>query len=230
MRSTIHGVIFDVDGTLVDSNDAHARAWRKALSEAAVDVPLERIRAAIGMGGDKLLPAVAGIDPDAPLGREIRERRGAIFRTEFLPTLKAFPQARNLCAALRAMGLKLGVASSAQRDELEALLRVARVTDLMEGATSGSDAQTSKPDPDIVRAALEQLALRASHVVMIGDTPYDIEAAARAGMACVALRCGGRSDADLAGAAAIYDSPEHLLAELASSPLRAGRTEQRDHG
>jgi HAD superfamily hydrolase (TIGR01509 family) len=230
MRSAIRGVIFDVDGTLVDSNDAHARSWKKALQEAAIDVPLEHIRRAIGMGGDKLLPEVAGVDSEGALGRQISERRSAIFRTEFLPSLKAFPRARNLCFALRAMGLKLAIASSAQRDELDALLRIAQLTDLMEGATSGSDAQTSKPDPDIVRAALEQLALAPRHVVMIGDTPYDVEAASRAGLACIALRCGGRSDADLAGAAAIYDSPEHLLAELASSPLRTGPAEHRDHG
>lgn len=218
-KTPLRGVLFDVDGTLVNSNDAHARAWIEALSERDVDVAFTAVRAAIGMGGDKLLPSVAGIDADSPLGQLISERRGQVFRARFLPALKPFPGARSLLAALRAKGLKLGVASSAQKSELDALLAIAQVTDLLEGATSSSDAEHSKPDPDIVGAALRSLDLAPEHVILVGDTPYDIEAGSRAGVRTIALRCGGRSDHDLTGALAIYDDPADLLRHLQGSPL-----------
>jgi HAD superfamily hydrolase (TIGR01509 family) len=222
LQQRVKGVIFDVDGTLVNSNDAHAQAWLEALRSRNIDVPLSVIRNAIGMGGDKLLPRVARVDADSQLGQELSQRRGEIFRTQFLPTLRAFAQARNLLLALRAMGLKLGVASSAQKAELGALLDVAQVSDLLEAAASSGDAEHSKPDPDIVGAALRRLDLSAGHALLIGDTPYDVEAAARAGVSSIALRCGGRSDRDLAGALAIYDDPADLLAHLQTSPIRRG--------
>ena len=218
----LKGVIFDVDGTLVNSNDAHARAWLEALRERGVDVPFSVIRNAIGMGGDKLLPSVAGVDAESELGRQLAQRRGEVFRTQFLPTLRPFAQARALLLALRAMGLKLAVASSAEKAELGALLGLAQVTDLLEGATSSNDAKHSKPDPDIVGAALRQLDLAPEHALLIGDTPYDAEAAARAGARSIVLRCGGRSDRDLAGALAIYDDPADLLAHLQTSPICNG--------
>lgn len=210
----LKGVLFDVDGTLVNSNDAHARAWVEALRERGVHVSFEAVRNAIGMGGDKLLPSIAGIDADSQLGQRVSERRGELFRSEFLPSLQPFPQARALLVAMQAMGLKLAIASSAKKSELDALLTIARVADLLEGATSSSEAQNSKPDPDIVVAALSKLDLAPQHAILVGDTPYDIEAASRAGLATIALRCGGRSDHDLAGAVAIYDDPADLLAHL----------------
>jgi HAD superfamily hydrolase (TIGR01509 family) len=206
----------------VNSNDAHARAWLEALRGRNIDIPLPVIRNAIGMGGDNLLPNIAGIDADSELGQQLSQTRSEIFQTRFLPTLRPFTQVRNLLLALRAMGLKLGVASSAQSNELGALLDVAHVSDLLEAATSSGDAEHSKPDPDIVGAALHRLDLSAEHALLIGDTPYDIEAAARAGVASLALRCGGRSDRDLAGALAIYDDPADLLTHLQSSPIRRG--------
>jgi HAD superfamily hydrolase (TIGR01509 family) len=218
-KASFKGVLFDVDGTLVNSNDAHARAWIEAMRERGLDVPFRTVRAAIGMGGDKLLPSVAGIDADSPLGRLLSERRGHVFRTQFLPALEPFSQARGLLGALRAKGLKLAVASSAERSELEALLAIAQVTDLLETATSSSDAEHSKPDPDIVGAALRGLDLAPEQVIMVGDTPYDIEAASRAGVGTIALRCGGKSDHDLLGALAIYDDPADLLSHLHSAPL-----------
>lgn len=218
-KAPLKGVLFDVDGTLVNSNDAHARAWIEAMRERGVDVPFRTVRGAIGMGGDKLLPSVAGIDADSALGRLLSERRGQVFRTQFLPTLKPFPHVRSLLVALRAKGLKLAVASSAEKSELESLLDIAQVTDLLEAATSSSDAEHSKPDPDIVGAALRRLDLAPEHAILVGDTPYDIEAASRAGLGTIALRCGGRSDQDLVGALALYDDPADLLSHLHSSPL-----------
>lgn len=217
--SRIDGVIFDVDGTLIDSNDAHARAWVAALAEHGYDVPFERVRRLIGMGGDKLLPSVAGIDTDSERGKQIDKRRGAIFQQRFLPKVGAFPQVRPLLERLSADGMRLVVASSAKGDEIDTLLERTGAADLFESSTSSSDAPRSKPDPDIVEAALGQLGLPAGQVLMIGDTPYDVEAAAKAGIGIVALRSGGWGDADLAGALAVYNDPADLLAGYDDSPL-----------
>ncbi|HYP88543.1 MAG TPA: HAD family hydrolase [Polyangiaceae bacterium] len=215
----VRGVIWDVDGTLVNSNDAHARAWMSALAEHHFYVAFESIRPLIGMGGDKLLPALAQIDEASPLGRAVSERRSEIFSTEHLPKLHAFPRARELLVRLADLGLKHAVASSARREELDALLQLANVQDLLVKVASSSEAKGSKPDPDIVQAALAHLRLDPADVIMVGDTPYDVEAASRAGIRAVALRCGGRSDRDLSAAQAIYDSPADLLDQLDTSPF-----------
>jgi HAD superfamily hydrolase (TIGR01509 family) len=217
--ATAKGVIFDVDGTLVNSNEGHARAWHRALHEHGIEVPLATVRQAIGMGGDKLLPAIAGVDEESPIGKKVSERHAELFRTQFLPRVEPFPQTRELFEALKRRSIKVAIASSAEKSELDTLLRVARVDDLLEGVSSASDAENSKPDPDIVRAALQRLDLPASEVIMIGDTPFDIEAASRAGLHSIALRSGGRSDRELTGALAIYDDIADLLQHLSKTPL-----------
>lgn len=218
----MRGVILDVDGTLVDSNDAHARAWVEALEEGGFEVPFERVRPLIGMGGDKLLPAVTGLPEEDARVERIGKRRGEIFKARFLPSLRAFPRTRDLLLRMREDGLKLAVASSAEPEELKALLRIAGADELVEGASSADDAGSSKPDPDVVHAALGRLRLEPSEVVMIGDTPYDVEAAARARVGAIAFRSGGWDDARLGGAIAIYDDPADLLARFAESRLAAG--------
>lgn len=219
--SRIRGVILDIDGTLVASNDAHAHAWREALLEQGIDVPLGRIRKCIGMGGDKLLPEVSAIPEESPRGRTISRRRGEIFKEKFLPSLSPTPGARELLQAMKGRGLRLVVASSAKKDELDGLLKICDATDLVESATSSDDAERSKPDPDIVQVAVERLELPKQHTLMLGDTPYDVEAARRAAIGLIALRCGGWKDSDLAGAIAIYDDPADLLKHYDSSPLGA---------
>ena len=219
MTHRIRGVIVDVDGTLINSNDAHARAWVQALAQFDIYVPFAEVRRLIGMGGDKLLPAIAHIEEDSRLGQKISERRSQIFTREYLPHLHAFPKARELLMKIRDAGFALAIATSAKKEELEPFLRLANVLDLIEGATSSADAESSKPDPDIVQAALRKLDLDPGRALMIGDTPYDIEAASRAGMGTIAFRSGGRSDHDLAGALAIYDGPADLLARFDASPL-----------
>jgi len=216
---SLRGVILDVDGTLVDSNDAHARAWVEALAEAGREVPFERVRRLIGMGGDKLLPAAAGVDAESPDGKAIAKRRGEVFRARSLPHIQALDGSRDLLLRLKESGLQLAVASSAAEEELTPLLRIAGADDLIDRKTSGDDVERSKPDPDIVAAALQRLGRSPGEAVMIGDTPYDIEAARQAGVSCIAFRSGGWSDADLAGAIAIYDGPRALLGELDTSPL-----------
>lgn len=215
----LRGVIFDVDGTLVNSNDAHARSWVEALAAHGIDVDFARARPLIGMGGDKLLPQLCDIPSDTPQGKAISATRAQLFRERYLPRLQPFPGAKALVSKLTASGLRVAVASSAREEELSQLLRIAHVDALLEGVSSASDAQHSKPDPDIVHAALEKLELPAAAAIMIGDTPYDIAAARQLGIGTIALRCGGRSDQDLAGAIAIYDDAADLLAHFADSPL-----------
>jgi HAD superfamily hydrolase (TIGR01509 family) len=216
-------ILFDIDGTLVDSNDAHAHAWVEAFAEFGVHVDFNKVRRSIGMGGDKLMPSVSGISEDSSVGEKISKRRGEVFKTKYLPELQSFPGARELAAEVKARGLTTVAASSAKRDELESLLQIAGVSDLLNEATSSDDAKESKPDPDIVQAALKKAKARPDDAVLIGDTPYDVEAAARAGMAMIAFRCGGWGDHDLRGAIAIYDGPWDLLARLNESALSRQR-------
>lgn len=215
----LKGVLLDVDGTLVDSNDAHAHAWVRALAENGITVPFEKVRPLIGKGGDKLLPEAAGIEADSPKGKAISKRRGEIFQKDFLPTLCPFPGAKDLLERMKQVGLNLGVASSAKQDELNGLLRICAADELVEASTSSDDADSSKPDPDIIHAALERIGLPAAEVILLGDTPYDVQAGKRAGVAVVALRCGGWDDRDLTGSVAIYDSPADLLGRFEESPF-----------
>lgn len=221
--SPARAVILDVDGTLVDSNDAHAAAWIDALKEAGHDVPFEKARRLIGMGGDKLMPELIGIENDTPEGKRIGEIRKEIFKTRYLPNLGPFPETAKLLQRMHETGLKLVVASSAEADELEVLLEIAGATGLVAERTSSSDAEHSKPDPDIVEAAVRSARVDASETIMLGDTPYDLEAATKAGVRLVAVRCGGWNDEDFAGAIAVYDAPADILAHYDTSPFARGQ-------
>lgn len=215
----IHGVILDVDGTLIDSNDAQAQSWVEAMHENGYDVPFDKVRPLIGMGGDKVLPETIGKDKDSEVGQRISKRRSEIFMQQLYPHLRAFPGASELIQRIRAQGLQVGIASSAQPDELKALLKLIGADDLIEEKTSSQDVSSSKPNPDVMHVTLKRLNLSPDQAVMIGDTAYDIEAARKVGVSTIAFRCGGWSDADLAGALAIYDGPADLLAHFDNSPL-----------
>lgn len=215
----IRGVILDIDGTLIDSNDVHAKAWEQALRENGHTVPFETIRPLIGMGGDKVLPETIGVVKDSAEGKRISDRRAQIFQERYLPSLRSFPRSKVLLEHMRQHGLKLAIASSAQPGELKAMLQIIDAEDLIEEKTSAEDVQQSKPDPDVVRKALARIGYAPDDVLMLGDTPYDIEAARNAGVQTIALRCGGWKDAGLAGALAIYNDPADLLEHYAESPL-----------
>lgn len=210
-------VILDVDGTLIDSNDAHARAWVEAFGEHGITVAFDHVRRSVGMGGDKLMPEVSGIEESSELGEKIAARRGEIFTAQYLPRLQPFPKVRELVERLAAGGLTLAVASSAKEEELDPLLERAGVKDLLRRTTSSDDADNSKPDPDIVLAALKKTGCDRERTIMIGDTPYDVAAARRAGIQIVAVECGGWTREALAGAAAVYRDPAHLLDEYEQS-------------
>jgi HAD superfamily hydrolase (TIGR01509 family) len=203
--------LFDVDGTLIDSNGAHAEAWTQALRDHGVDAQLTEIRRLIGMGGDRILPAVAHVSEDSDRGRAITRRKKEIF-SALLPRLEPTRGARGLLQFLRDRRIDVVVATSADDREMTALLHRAGVDDLIPERASKDNAAASKPDPDIVRAALAKAGARLRHTALIGDTPYDIEAAERAGIDAIALRCGGFwDDASLQGAIAIFKDPEALL-------------------
>lgn len=218
----VRAVLLDIDGTLIDSNDAHAHAWLDALRGHGKNVPFELVRSKIGMGGDKLLREVAGIDDDSLEGRSITERRMALFRSHYLADLGPLPGARALVDRLKSRGLLCAAVTSAREEELSDLLREAAIADLIEHRITSDDADRSKPDPDLVEIALDRLGVEASEAVMIGDTPYDIASARRAGVACIAFRSGGWKDADLGGAIAIYDGPSDLVAQFQDSVFTTG--------
>jgi HAD superfamily hydrolase (TIGR01509 family) len=214
-------MLLDVDGTLVDSNDAHAMSWVDTLRELGYDVTFDRVRELIGKGGDKLLPETTGVEKDSAEGKRIGKLRSTLFANKYLPELRAFPGARELLRALRESGLELVVATSAEEKELASILAIAGLDDLLEIRTTSDDAESSKPDPDIVQAALEKAGCRPNEAVMLGDTPYDVIAATRAGVEVVALRSGGWADADLDGASAIYDDVAELHRHLTQSTRSA---------
>jgi HAD superfamily hydrolase (TIGR01509 family) len=222
----LKGVIFDVDGTLVDSNDAHAQSWVDTFREAGYDVPFDKVRPLIGMGADKLLPQTIGISRDGDEGKKLLERRGKIFSSNYLPRLRPLPGARELVLRVKRDGMKAIVATSAKVQELKGLLTAAHVEDLMEEKATASDAKRSKPDPDIVQAAIEESGLSLNELVMIGDTPYDVEAATTAGVRPIGFLSGGWSRDALKGAVEIYDGPADLLAHYDTSLLGRERAAQ----
>jgi HAD superfamily hydrolase (TIGR01549 family) len=223
--SKYKGVLLDIDGTLIDSNDAHARSWVDAFREFDYDVTFEQVRPLVGMGGDKLMAQLTGLDNEKAKGKEIADRKKKVFAERYLETLRAFPGAHELLARMKQHGLRLVIATSAGEDEMNDLLEQAGLNELVQRRTSSDDAERSKPDPDIVKAALSRAQLQSGDAVMIGDTPYDISAAKRANVDSIAFRCGGWwRDQDLAGAAAIYDGPAELLDAFETSPLGSPRT------
>lgn len=209
------GVLLDVDGTLLDSNRAHARAFADAFREEGLDVDVARVLPLIGMGGDKLLPAL-GVEAHSRVGVRAARRKKAIFRERYLPTIRPFPGARDLLSMMRARGQKLVVATSAEDDELAGLLRAGGIADLIDDATTSSDAEASKPDPDIVEVAIARAGGDRQTLVMLGDTPYDVEAANRAGVRIVALTTGWSAE-ELAGAIATYADTAELVANFEAS-------------
>lgn len=212
--------MLDVDGTLVDSNLAHAQAWVDVFHEFGYDVALDKVQRLIGMGADKLLPTAIGVEKHSAEGGRLAERRKAIFHERYLPTLRPTRGARELLERLRCEPLRLAIASSAERQELAALLKIVDADDLVDDAASSEQVQGSKPDPDLVQVALGKLGLAARAVLMLGDTPYDVQAANRASVGTIALTCGGWRAEELRGALTVYADPADLLAHFDVSPLR----------
>lgn len=223
----VKAVIFDVDGTLIDSVDLHARAWQDAFGEFGHAIDLATIRGQIGKGGDQLMPVFLSKDEEHAIADKLEERRAAILQERYLDKIQAFPLVRDLFQRILNDGKQIVLASSAKGDELQTYKTLAKIDDLLDAETSSDDADKSKPHPDIFQAALAKLeGVDAADAIVIGDTPYDAEAAEKAGLRTIGVRCGGWSDDKLkdAGCIAVYSDPADLLAHYDVSPLATSTT------
>ncbi len=221
----IGAVLFDVDGTLIDSNELHAVAWRETFLHFGVDLPLEEIRGQIGKGGDNLIPALLPKELVEARQDEIDAYRGELFKRDYLPRVVPFPGVRALFERLKADGKKIVLASSAKGAEVAFHLGLIGAEDLVSATTSKDDVEHSKPCPDIFAAALDKLKpLGPDEVVVVGDSPFDVEAAKKLGIKVIGFRSGGFPDDVLreAGADELYDGPEDLLRNYERSLLGSG--------
>ena len=218
----IEAVIFDVDGTLVDSVNLHAKAWQVAFERFDKEVSFEAIRRQIGKGADQLLPVFFSVDELHRFGKELDEYRAELFRVEYLPQVKPLAKVRKLFERIRRDGRKIALASSAKKEELDEYKKIAQIADLIDAETSPEDVERSKPHPDIFEAALKKLGnIDLDKIVVVGDTPHDAEAAATANMRMIGLLSGGWTEARLrqAGCIEIYRHPADFLARYNQSVL-----------
>jgi HAD superfamily hydrolase (TIGR01509 family) len=215
------GIIFDIDGTLVDSVDLHARAWSDALKKFGHEPAPAEIRKQIGKGSDQLLPVF--LDPKElnKYGKQLEFYRSELFKRDYLAMVRAFPRVRELFLHIIQRGQRIALASSAKSDELATYKRIAGIEDLVEVVTSADDAEKSKPHPDIFSAALEQLKIGPSEAIVVGDTQYDVQAATKLNVRAIGLLCGGSAENVLrkAGCIAVYRDPADLLTRYDRSPL-----------
>ncbi|GJE57512.1 MULTISPECIES: HAD family hydrolase [Methylobacterium] len=221
----MRAVIFDIDGTLLDSVDLHAQAWVEAFAHFGVETDPALVRRQIGKGGDELMPVFLSAERVEREGEAIEAWRSDLFKRDYLDRVKPFPGVRALFERIRAADLQIALASSGKRDEVEHYQEILGIADLVDMATSSDDAERSKPHPDIFQAALKKLApLDAGSMIVVGDTPYDAEAAGKAGLSTIGLLCGGFPEADLsaAGCVAIYRDPQALLDGFDRSLLKTG--------
>ena len=203
-------VLFDIDGTLIDSTYHHALAWQRAFDRHQVSVPLWRIHRTVGMGGDKLVTEVAGEDVEERIGDDLRDAWGEEY-AELEAEVRPLPGAAELVRKAAGDGYLVALASSGEKKFAEHVVELLDLGDTIATLTTADDAEDSKPDPDLLHITAERIG--ATRAVLVGDTPYDVESAARAGLRCIGLRSGGYSQAELeeAGAALVVDAPEDLM-------------------
>lgn len=216
--------IFDMDGTLVDSVDLHAKAWQDALRHFGKEIPFDDVRSQIGKGGDQIVPFFFRAEEANRISENLRNYEKQIFRDRYMKRTRAFPGVRQLFERIRAAGLKTALATSSPELELSYNKRLANIEDLLDAQSTGDDTERSKPHPDIFHAVLNQLdGISAEEAIAVGDSPYDAQAATHAGMRAVGFRCGGFPEDSLrdAGCIAIFDGPEDLLRRFETSPVRA---------
>ena len=221
MAKVAAAVLFDVDGTLVDSNYLHVHAWYRAFQDAAFPVEAWRIHRSIGMDGSRLVASLADSADDDTRSR-VKELHSHYYR-QTTSLLRRLPGARELLEAVKSLGLQVVLASSAPEDELKILRDVLAGDDLVSAVTSSADVDTAKPDPDILRVALDRAGVDSERAVFVGDTVWDVTACKRAGVQAIALRSGGVSQGELetAGAVSVFDDPHDLCRHIESTPITA---------
>ncbi|RKO20989.1 HAD family hydrolase [Pseudarthrobacter phenanthrenivorans] len=214
------GVLFDVDGTLIDSSYIHTISWWGAFRQQGYDIPMASIHHFVGMGGDRLVDSLLPGERDRSADPDIMASHGALYASHW-PALRPFDGVKDLLAQCHAGGLAVALASSARKKDLEVMKGILDADAFIDGATSANDAKESKPSPDILVAALEAIGVRAADAVFVGDAVWDMKAAAALGIPAVAVRCGGINAAELreAGAVEVYDGPADLLRNLNSSAI-----------
>jgi HAD superfamily hydrolase (TIGR01549 family) len=217
----IRGVIFDLDGTLVDSNELHVLAWHDTFRHFHKDIPLERLRKQIGKGGDQYLPEFLNEAEMREFGEEADKYRGQVFKKNYLPHVKPFPKVRELFERLRADGKKIALASSGKETEVKHYAKLLRIERLFDSTTTVDQVAQSKPKADVFIAALNLLGVSPGDAVAIGDTPYDVAAAKKIDLPIVGVLCGGFPEQALRdeGAVAIFRDPADLLERYYQSPL-----------
>lgn len=212
---TSAGILFDVDGTLVDTNYLHVVAWWHAFRSFGHDVPAATLHRTIGQGSDRFVETILGHRDEQVAAAH------SDFYGPFLHQLRAFPGAADLLRAVKKLGLSVVLATSAAEEEVEHLRRAIDADDAVDAVTHKDDVEESKPDPDIVQTAIDQAGLDPNRALLVGDTVWDVQAAARAGLECVCVLTGGIAESELraAGAIAVYPDVGRLLDDLDSSPL-----------
>jgi len=218
----IRAAIFDLDGTLVDSNDLHVEAWQETFRYFGKEFPIERLREQIGKGGDQYLPEFLNERELREIGEEVDHYRGEIFKKKYLSQVRAFPRVRELFERIRGEGKKIALASSGKEDEVAHYQKLAGIEGLFDSRTTADQVAQSKPRADIFMAALRTLdGVAPQEAIAIGDTPYDIQAAKKIELPTIGVLCGGFREEDLrdAGAVAIFRDPADLLERYYQSPL-----------
>jgi HAD superfamily hydrolase (TIGR01549 family) len=216
-------VLFDIDGTLIDSLDLHVQAWREAFARFGKDVSAPTIRSQIGKSGEQILPELLTDEEIERFGEDLEEHRLDVFQRRYLPWARPFPGARELLARLKQSGESVGLASSCRRTELGQYLRMLGGASLVDAATTADDTMGSRPTPGVFAACLEKLGLDPGEAVAVGDSPYDAMEATRAGLLTVGVLSGGFAERELeaAGCTAVYQDVGELLGRLGSTPLAA---------
>lgn len=217
----LKAVIFDVDGTLIDSNHLHAEAWQRAFRKFGYELPLDELHHQVGKGGDHYVPHFLRPEDNAKFGKELDKDKTELFKREYASQIKPFPKVRELFQRIKDEALTIAFATSSKGEELEQYKKLLGVDELVSEETSKDDARHSKPSPDIFAAALDKLGISASEAIAVGDTPYDAQACGKLGLPIVGLLCGGFGEQELreAGCSAIFRDPADLLARFDQSPL-----------
>ena len=217
----IRAVIFDLDGTLVDSNELHAQAWQETFRHYGKEIPIEQLRRQIGKGGDQYLPVFLDEREMQEIGSEVEKFRADLFKRKYLERVRPFPKVKELFQRLRSDDKRIALGSSGNNEEVTRYAELAEIGELFETQTTKSDVDHSKPRPDVFLSALRLLGTAADETIVVGDTPYDVAAAKKAQLQTIGLRCGGFPEDELRayGAIAIYDDPADLLASYERSLL-----------
>lgn len=218
---SLKAVLLDIDGTLIDSNSFHAESWVRTLNHFGFPVTFEQVVKQIGKGADFMLPEFVPEDKLPSLEKEISAFRKKLFHREYMDRIVPFADARRLLERMRERGLRISIATSSEKEDLQAFKLLLKIHDLVEEDATADDAEHAKPEPDIFQVALKSLGVEASEALALGDTPWDVEAARKAGVGTVAVQTGGwrREDLEAAGAVAVYVDVAEIVRNFDTSPF-----------